>query len=330
MDTFTNMRIFTCVAEQGSFTAAARRLNIAAPAVTRSISALETRLRTRLLNRTTRKVALTESGMRYLRRCEEILAIVDHAEAEAADSQIRPTGQLHVHATTGFGQSYVVPAIVRYKKRYPFVSVNLTLSQHQPDILDEGYDVSIQLTVAELPDSSLVAHRLGTLHSSLCAAPAYLREYGTPRDVDELSRHACFQLVSTVYAKDRWLLEGPDGIETVNFPEAGFRTNVAEALSVALKEGIGIGALPMSTAASALRDGSLVRILPAYRLQPLAAYALYTSRRYLDAKIRTFVEFLQDVIPPMLEAHRADFRETAYFAPAPLTAEPLASEKNIA
>lgn len=311
MDTFTYMRIFTRVAEEGSFTAAAQRMNITTSTVSRAISALETHLRARLFNRSTRTVALTESGMRYLQRCEQIIASVEQAEAEAADSQIRPTGQLHVHATTGFGQSFVVPAIVRYRKRYPCVSVNLTLSQHVPDILDEGYDVSMQLSVAELPDSSLVAHRLGTLHSVLCAAPAYLRERGTPRDVHELSRHACFQLVSVAYANDRWLLEGPNGIETVNLPEAGFRINVAGALSVALKEGIGIGALPMSTAVSALRDGSLARVLPAYRLQPLTAYALYTSRRYLDAKIRTFVEFLQDFIPTMLEAHGADLREAA-------------------
>jgi DNA-binding transcriptional LysR family regulator len=278
-------------------------MSITVPAVSRAVSALEAYLRTRLLNRSTRRVVLTEAGHRYLQRCEQILACVDQAEAEAADAQVRPTGQLRVHATSSFGQTYVTPAIVRYRQRYPSVSVELTLSQHMPDIIDEGYDVSVQLSVDELPDSSLVAQRLGTLHSVLCAAPSYLREHGVPRDVDELSQHACFQFVSSVYPTDRWLLEGPDGIETVHLRPAGFRVNSADGLAVALKDGIGIGVVPLATAVSALRDGSLARVLPAYRLQPLTAYALYTSRRYLDAKIKTFVEFLRDEIPQILETY---------------------------
>jgi len=309
VDTLTNMRIFVRVAEEGSFTAAAQRMNITTPAVSRAVSALEAYLRARLLNRSTRKVILTEAGHRYLQRCEQILTFVDQAEAEAADAQVRPTGQLRVHATSTFGQTYVTPAIVRYRQRYPSVSVDLTLSQRMPDIIDEGYDVSVLLSVEELPDSSLVAQRLGTLHSVLCAAPSYLREHGAPRDVQDLSRHTCFQFVSPVYPVDRWLLEGPNGIETARLQEAGFRINSADGLAVALKEGIGIGAVPMSTAVSGLRDGSLARVLPDYRLQPLTAYALYTSRRYLDAKIKTFVEILQDVIPQMLEAYEADLRD---------------------
>ncbi len=311
MDTLTNMRIFARVAEEGSFTIAARRMDLTTPAVSRAITALETYLRARLINRSTRRLVLTEAGIRYLQRCEQILAFVDQAEAEAADAQVSPTGQLRIHATASFGRTYVTPAIVRYKQRYPAVSVDLTLSQHVPDIIDEGYDVSVQLTTTDLPDSSLVAHRLGTLHSVLCAAPAYLSEHGTPQNAQALSRHACFQFVSAVYANDRWLLEGPHGVESVNLSEAGFRTNSADALAVALKEGIGIGALPMSTAVSAVRDGSLARVLPAYRLQPLTAYALYTSRRYLDAKTKTFVEFLQQFIPTMLEAHEAGLRDMA-------------------
>lgn len=303
------MRIFARVAEEGSFTGAAQRMNITVPAVSRAVSALEAYLQARLLNRSTRRVVLTEAGHRYLQRCEQILAFVDQAEAEAADAQVRPTGQLRVHATSSFGQTYVTPAIVRYRQRYPSVSVELTLSQHMPDIIDEGYDVSVQLSVDELPDSSLVAQRLGTLHSVLCAAPSYLREHGAPRDVRDLSEHACFQFVSSVYPTDRWLLEGPDGNETVHLRAPGFRVNSADALAVALKEGIGIGAVPMAAAVAALRDGSLVRVLPAYRLQPLTAYALYTSRRYLDAKIKTFVEFLRDEIPQILRAYEANLCE---------------------
>ena len=204
----------------------------------------------------------------------------------------------------------MTPAIVRYRQQYPSVSIDLTLSQHIPDIIDEGYDVSVQLSAEELPNSSLVAQQLGTVCSVLCAAPANLREHGVPRDVHDLPRHACFQFVSPVYPTDRWLLEGPNGIETVHLPTAGFRINSVDGLAVALKEGIGIGAVPISTVMSAVREGSLVRVLPHYRLQPLTAYALYTSRRFVDAKIKTFVEFLKDEIPRMLEGNEANLRDT--------------------
>jgi DNA-binding transcriptional LysR family regulator len=305
------MRIFARVAEEGSFTAAAHRMNITTPAASRAVSALETYLRTRLLNRSTRRVVLTDAGQRYLVRCEQIIASVEQAEAEAADAQIRPTGRLRVHATSSFGQAYVTPAVVRYKQRYPSVSVELHVSQHVPDILDDGYDLSVQLSVADLPDSSLVGHRLGSLHSVLCAAPGYLGQHGVPHTAQELSRHSCFQFISSAFTSDCWFLNGPDGTETVKLPEAGFRINAADALAVALKEGIGIGALPLSTAVSALRDGSLVRVLPEYRLQPLTAYALYASRRHLDARMRTFVEFLREFIPQLLEADEAVLHDMA-------------------
>jgi DNA-binding transcriptional LysR family regulator len=311
VDTLTNMRIFVRVAEEGSFTAAAQRLDITTPAVSRAVAALEAYLRARLLNRSTRRVVLTEAGLRYFQRCEQILDVVDQAEAEAADSQLSPSGRLRVHATSTFGQTYVTPAVVRYRQRYPDVSVDLTLSQHMPDIIEEGYDVSVVLHVDELPDSSHVAQRLGTLHSVLCASPAYLRERGVPQGVDDLPQHSCFQFVSPVYPDDRWLLEGPNGIETVHLRDPGFRINSVDGLAVALKEGIGIGAVPMSTAALALRDGSLVRVLSDYRLQPLTAYALYTSRRYLDAKIKTFVECLRDFIPEKLGSYEACLKEHA-------------------
>ncbi|MFL9998222.1 LysR family transcriptional regulator [Paraburkholderia sediminicola] len=305
MDTLHMMRIFVRIAEEGSFTGAAQRLNITNANASRSISQLETHLRTRLLNRSTRRVVLTEAGQRYLERCERILAYIEEAEAEAADAQARPSGKLQVHGTTSFGQTYVLPAVLRYRERNPSVSVDLTLSQHVPDLLDEGYDVSLQLSMSELPDSGLVSHRLGDVYSVLCAAPAYLSEYGTPRTVQDLHGHACLQIVSSVFPRDCWHLEGLDGHETFEFSPADFQVNVADALAVALREGVGIGALPMATALPALRSGALIRVLPDYHLQKLTAYVLYASRQYLDAKIRTFVEFLREFVPEALMADQA-------------------------
>ncbi|MGF6915854.1 DNA-binding transcriptional LysR family regulator [Paraburkholderia sp. 40] len=305
MDTLHMMRIFVRIAEEGSFTEAAQRLNITNANASRSIAQLEAHLRTRLLNRSTRRVALTEAGQRYLERCERILAYVEEAEAEAADAHARPSGKLRVHATSSFGQTYVLPEVLRYREQNPAVSVELTLSQHVPDLLDEGYDVSLQLTMTDLPDSGLVSHRLGEVPSVLCAAPAYLREHGTPRSVQELRGHACLQIVASVFPRDRWHLEGPHGRETFEFPPADLQVNAIEALSVALREGVGIGSLPMATALPALRSGALIHVLPDYQLQKLTAYVLYASRQYLDAKIKTFVDFLREVVPQALAADHA-------------------------
>lgn len=196
----------------------------------------EAHLRARLLHRTTRRIALTQAGERYMRRCEEILAFVDQAEAEAAHAYMRPSGRLRVHATTGFGQTYVVPAVVRYRQRYPSIDVELTLSQRAPDLLEEGYDVLVQLAAKKLPDSGLVCQQLGNLNSILCASPAYLQKNRVPRDVAGLGDHTCLQMVAYVFPSDQWHFEGRGKTETFRLPASGFQVNVADALGVALRE----------------------------------------------------------------------------------------------
>ncbi|KAA1016198.1 LysR family transcriptional regulator [Paraburkholderia panacisoli] len=301
MDTFQKMRTFVRVAESGGFTAAAVRLNLATGQVSRAVSELEQHLRTRLFNRTTRRVALTEAGKRYLHRCYQILTSLDQAEAEASDAHVVPSGRLRVHATASFGQHYVMPAIMRYQKRYPQVTVELTLSQHVPDLIDEGYDVSIQLSGTELPTSGLIAVRVGTFYSILCASPSYLAERGTASSVADLADHTCLQTTSLTPARSHWDLDGPNGREVFDLPPSPFRVNIAEAMAFALRDGLGVGALPLWTALPWLRDGTLTRVLPSYRVSEMQIHALYTSREYLDAKIRSWVDFLQASIPQMLD-----------------------------
>ncbi|MCG1018133.1 MULTISPECIES: LysR family transcriptional regulator [Burkholderiaceae] len=305
MDTLQNMRVFVRVVEAKSFTAAAQQMNTTTAYASRAISDLEAHLRTRLLNRTTRRIALTEAGERYLQRCEQILAYVDQAEAEAADAHARPSGRLRIHATTSFGQYYVVPVVTRYQERYPSVSVDLTLSQHVPDLLDEGYDVTLQVSANELPDSGLVSQRLGDSYSVLCASPAYLEKRGTPRNVRDLAGHTCLRIVTSIFPGDHWRFDGPDGMETIELPAPTFQVNVSDALAVALREGMGIGALLTPSALPALRNGTLVRVLPDHKMQKMTIYAMYASRQYLDAKIRTWVEFLREHISKALAADEA-------------------------
>jgi DNA-binding transcriptional LysR family regulator len=294
MDVVRSMKIFIAVAESGSFTAAALELDATTGYVSRTISELESRLRTRLLNRTTRRIALTEAGERYLNRCRGILASIDEAEAEASEAHAKPSGTLRLHAMSSIGQNFVVPAIAAYQQRYPEVTIELTLSQNVPDLLEEGYDVALRVSLDTLPDSNYISHELGAAQGILCAAPRYLAAHGTPKTVEDLSRHTCLQVaLSSVFPADNWRLVGPDGERLFRLPDHRFKVNVPDAMAVALQEGMGIGALPAFVARAFLRSGSLVRVLPDYHLQTLNIYAVYASRQYVDAKIKTWIEFLR-------------------------------------
>lgn len=305
MDTLQNMRVFMRVVETGSFTAAAQQMATTTAHVSRSISDLETHLRTRLLNRTTRRLALTEAGERYLLRCEQIVAYVDEAEAEARHAQARPAGTLRLHAMSSLAQHYLMSAIARYHEKYPDVFVDLTLSQRMPDLLEEGLDVSM-IVSSQLPDSGLISQKLGEARTVVCASPRYLARRGTPATVAELAEHDCVQLQSTaVFASDRWTFTGPDGEHTVNV-RGPLRVNGAESLRLALEDGMGIGLLPAFTALESLRTCALVRILPEYALPALSVYALYPSRQYLDAKIRAWIELIRAEVTEAMAADDAE------------------------
>lgn len=304
MDTLQNMRIFMRVVDAGSFTLAAQQMDLTTAHVSRAVADLERHLRTRLLNRTTRRIALTEAGERYLLRCGQIIAYVQEAEAEASDAYVRPSGRLRIHTMTSFGQHYVIPAISSYQKRYPDVAIELTLAQRVPDLLEEGFDVSLVLA-RELPDSGLIFRQLGNIYSILCASPFYLEKHGAPRHPAELRDHACLQLGSSLSQLDEWHMEGPGGWETVAI-RSNFQVNVAEAMLLSLKEGMGIGVLPIYSAADALRAGVIVRVLPQYRMQQMGVYALYPSRQYLDAKISTWVDWMHESVGRALQGdHQA-------------------------
>ncbi|WP_296661723.1 LysR family transcriptional regulator [Paraburkholderia sp.] len=311
MDTLQNMRVFVRVVEAGSFTGAAQYLNTTTAYASRAVSDLEAHLRTRLLNRTTRRIALTEAGERYLQRCEQILAYVDQAEAEAGDAHARPSGKLKIHAMTSFGQHYVVPAVGAYQQLYPDVSVELTLAQRMPDLLDEGYDVALVLAANDLPDSGFVSQRIASAFSIACASPAYLERHGVPQRPADLAHHTCLPVVTPVFPMSQWQFSGPDGEQTINLPTPVFQVNVAEAMAVAVREGMGIGLLPIYSAISGLRSGELVWILPEYKSQEMNVYAMYPSRQYLDAKIRTWVELLREKLPATLANDQAELRKFA-------------------
>lgn len=304
MDVLQSMRIFTRVVEAGSFTKAAKMMDLTTANASRGVADLEAHLKTRLLNRSTRHLALTDAGKRYLQHCLNILEHVELAEAEASDALIHASGKLRVHSMKSFGQNYVVPLMWRYMKRHPSVQMDLTLAQRVPDLLEEGFDVAI-LLAPTLPDSDLVSQRLGTTYNIVCASPEYIALHGMPHTPRDLLKHTCLHLTTPVAPPDRWDLDGPDGTEVVHLPPSVFTVNVAEAMATAIMEGGGIGVLPVSEALSHMRAGTMVRVLPDYRHQENTVFALYASRRWVDAKISTWVSFLRDELPTQLAADEA-------------------------
>jgi DNA-binding transcriptional LysR family regulator len=295
MDRIERMRTFLRVVDCGSFTAAATLTNTSTASASRAVSELEAQLKTRLLSRSTRCLAVTDAGSRYLERCRRILEEIDTAEAEASGAQDRPVGMLKMHSYASVGQQYVLPSISSYRKAYPDVSVELTLLQKAPNMYDGSADVAV-VTAPALPDSELVSHHLGSTFNILCASPVYIKSKGLPLAPEELARRECLVLHTPGFPADVWTLDGHEGMCELRV-SGPVQTNVAESLLVAVRANMGIASVPVYAAIDGLRNGSLVRVLPEYTLQRINIYAIYASRRYVDAKIRTWIEFMRDYLP---------------------------------
>ena len=305
MNILQNMRTFVRVVEAGSFTGAADSLGSSAASTSRAVSELEQHLKVRLLTRSTRRIALTDAGRTYLEHCRQIVRAVDEAEQDVSEAGSLARGVLRVHSFASFGQHYIVPAIHAYRRLYPEVRIDLQLSQTLPDLFDGTCDTSI-LAVSGLPDSEIVMHRLGSTCSILCASPTYLDAHGTPRHPGDLIDHDCLALSTPTFSSREWVLEKTAGGETQNIAiNSVFRVNIAESLAAAIRAHMGIGALPVYSALAGLRAGTLVRVLPEYTLQSKEICTLFPSRRYVDARTRTWLDYMREYLPPALARDHA-------------------------
>lgn len=311
MDMLHAMRVFVRVVDAGSFTAAAQQTHTSTAQVSRLVSELENDLQARLLHRTTRRLALTEAGERYLEHCRVILDQVEQARVEASGAHLVPKGRLRVHSTIGLGIQMLATFAGRYNQIYPDVNLELMLSQQQPDLLEENLDVVITLA-RQLPDSDLISQQLGTVYHVVCASPLYLRQRGIPLVPSDLEHHRCLRLADPVFA-DSWSFISADG-EQIIHPGESFKVNVAEAMSSAAEAGMGICVLPDYVAVPALQRGTLLRLLPQFRLQEKRIHALYPSRRFLDAKVTTWLDFLRQELPLAFSGYHQALQNPGYWA----------------
>jgi DNA-binding transcriptional LysR family regulator len=285
MDRLTLWTIFAAVAEQGGFAAAARRLGRSPAAVTRAVAMLEERLATRLFNRTTRRVALTDEGARYLERCRRVLAEVD--ALEAADTGEAPRGVLGVTAPIVFGRLHVLPVVTAFLRDHPAVDARLLLVDRVVSLLDEGLDVAVRL--GPLPDSSLRALRIGAVRRSLYASPAYLEQHGAPRTPRDLAEHACIAFASV--APERWTFrQGARRLAVTVKPR--LVVNTAEAALDAAVEGLGLARVLSYQAAELAAAGKLRRVLGPYEPAPLPIHVVHPAGRHLPARTRLFIDRL--------------------------------------
>jgi DNA-binding transcriptional LysR family regulator len=299
------MRAFLRVVDSGSFTAAAEQVDLTVAQVSRLVTDLETRLGAKLLQRTTRHRVLTDAGAEYAERCREILALVEEAEANASGTASRPKGRLRVQCMASFGQHYVAPVLADFCASYPDLTVDYSTSQYFPDLLARGVDVSLYLAQS-LTDSGLVARRLGTTFSVVCASPSYLDKYGEPETPAELKDHACLRLVNPSITPE-WLLTTGDGPAQDLSPEGPLVADTPELLLDVALRGAGMTLLPLFSVIDAIRDGRLQRVLPAWRGPDIVVHALLPSRHFMDAKTRAWLQWADEKISPRLREDAAFF-----------------------
>ncbi|MCW3480825.1 LysR family transcriptional regulator [Neisseriaceae bacterium JH1-16] len=287
MDLVNAMRVFHAVADSGSFTAATERLQLSRGMATKYVNWLERHLGTRLLQRTTRRLALTEAGRDYLARVAVILAQIDEAEAAASQTSVEPAGRLRINAPLAFGVRHLGSLLAEFRQRYPQVTVELELTDRRIDMLEEGVDLALRISDAPA-DSTLVARPLAPIRVVVCAAPGYLATHGTPATPEGLARHECL-LYTLSQPADRWTF-GPERVVTV---QGGLSANNGDVLLDAARQGLGIIRQPTFLVGDDLASGRLIEILADYPLPPLQLYALYPHRQHLPRKVRVLVEFLE-------------------------------------
>jgi len=283
------MRVFTQVVESGSFSGAAAKLGLSTTATSRHVADLETHLQTRLLNRTTRRVSLTESGRAFHERCVQLLADLDDAEQEAQQAARVPRGTIRLTTSVNFGVRHLAPAIADFLAKHGEVRFDLSLADRIVDLVEEGFDLAIRIGA---PGSgNVVARKLGETRLVPCASPAYLARRGAPATPEDLAHHNCFTY-EYVSPRNVWRFKDVSGKQMEVRVSGNLHSNNGDVLAEVAARGAGIVFEPAFIVGPEVRAGRLVPLLQDFIPLPLPIYAVYPSRKHLSAKVRVFVDFL--------------------------------------
>ena len=289
MDRFLAISVFAKVVEQGSFARAAERLEMSTSAVSRHIADLESHLDTRLLNRTTRRLSLTETGQAFHERCVQLLADMEEAEETVTAAAVVPRGTLKLTSSITFGVRHLAPAIADFAGRHPQLRFDVELSDRAVDIVDEGIDLAIR--IGDIGSRSLIARKIGVTQLVCCAAPSYLALHPEPSVPADLAAHAC---LSYEYSRERntWRFRDSRGNEHEVRIAGPAHSNNGQMLCALAVAGMGVHLEPDFIVLPDVRAGRLVTLLPGYTPPSIDIYAAYPSRRHLSLKVRAFVDFL--------------------------------------
>lgn len=292
MSKIQQMSSFVAVVDAGSFIGAAQATGASKAAISRHVGELERRLNVRLLNRTTRRLSLTEEGRMFFERAKELLESIDEAESMLTLRAGEPRGTVRVNAPLTFGALHLAPLWGPFADANPQVSLDITLSDRVVDLVDEGYDLAIRITA--IPDSTLIARKLASTRIVLCASPGYLKNRGTPSHPHELAHHS---VISYSYwsTRDEWHFSGPEGRVSVRI-DPRIHTNNGDTCRRAALANQGLILQPDFIVGEDLRRGDLVELMPSYRSIELGIYAVYASRKQLPLKTRRLVDHLSDAL----------------------------------
>jgi len=294
MDRLLGMEVFVAVIEAGSFSAAANHFKITPAMVSKHISALEKRLGTTLLARTTRSQKLTEVGSKYYENCKQILGQISDAEAGAEAMGSYPKGHLRVSASIWFGSLTLAPLVCDYLREFPEVNIELSLTDRYVDIVEEGFDVAIR--IGELKDSSLIARKLSIFEYCVCASPDYIAEFGAPELPEDLLNHHCLDF-SNWQSQGGWRLMQKQ-LRSGASPEPKLESNNVQVLHTAALKGIGIIMMPKELLKADIASGRLVELMQDYLPASRPIHAVYPRERQLAPKLTSFVDFLLRKLRP--------------------------------
>ncbi|RDH84106.1 MAG: LysR family transcriptional regulator [endosymbiont of Galathealinum brachiosum] len=290
MDILKSMKVFRRVVEAGSFSAVARENNQSQSSVSKLVASLEQHLNTKLLNRSTRQLHLTEEGQEYFAYCCRILEDIAEAEASVGQSQSEPTGTLRISATEPFGKIYIVPFLWDFLNQYPKLKMDLILENRYVDLVKEGVDVAIR--VGPMKDSSLIARKIGNSPRVTVASPEYLSTRGEPEKPSDLTDHDCITY-SLSNATTEWVFKGPEKTEKITV-SGRLRASSPDVIGEATVSGLGISTMMLYSAKDYIKQGKLKVILKEFELSSYDINAVYPERKFVPQKVKSLISFLRD------------------------------------